>query len=157
MTDWRSEMESALDEFARVCDAIGIMEFPGNDVSVEYLAAPHRPGPLPVGTMAVYAFWWNGQWLKIGKAGPWSGARYQSQHYNLSAPSTLARSLVEDRRMAAVPDFDPAHAGEWVRNKTCRVNITMSLTRDVPYYLSFLEAFLHLRLHPLYEGHTEAA
>lgn len=150
MGDWRSEIEEALDDFGRGSEVM-LLAFDGPDLEVEYLPAPHEPKALPPGRIAVYAFWGDGDWLKIGKAGERSGARFASHHYNMSAPSTLARSLAGDRRMAGVPGFDPADPGTWIRSSTCRVNILMSATRD-PLYLSFLEAYLHMRLQPRYEG-----
>jgi hypothetical protein len=53
--------------------------------------------------MGIYGFWHDGIWLKIGKVGPNSHARYVSQHYNArSAGSNLAASLRKDPQMAAV-------------------------------------------------------
>ena len=61
------------------------------DVDIDVAPAPHRPRSLPVGKMAVYCFFFRGRALKIGIAGPNSGARYLSQHYHpRSAGSTLA-------------------------------------------------------------------
>lgn len=100
--------------------------------------------------MAVYAFWGDGGWLKVGKVGPNSNVRYTSQHYlGGSARSTLAASLT-----ASPPndeDFDPNQVGAWMRERTCRLNILMPATRPKEL-LSLLEAFLHLRLRPRFEG-----
>jgi hypothetical protein len=91
MTDWRDEIENAINSFLLVteiaCDPIS-----RNEIEVEYLVAPHRPPiRLPINKMAAFGFWGAGMWLKIGKAGPNSNARYTSQHYNAgSAQSTLA-------------------------------------------------------------------
>jgi hypothetical protein len=68
--------------------------------------APHQPHGLPGGRCAVYVFSLSSTYgelcpagphrvLKIGKAGPRSSARFQSQHYgSRRAPSTLAGKLV---------------------------------------------------------------
>ncbi|BCS32691.1 hypothetical protein TBR22_A19130 [Luteitalea sp. TBR-22] len=101
--------------------------------------------------MAVYGFWGHGRWLKVGIAGPKSGARFCSQHYRAgSAPSTLAASLAADPEMAAIAGFDPADAGAWIKSATHRVNILMP-TSEPRELLALLEAFLHLRLRPRYE------
>lgn len=151
MTDWQSSLDGALDAFVRAATLAGV-RLSRDDLTVEFRPAPHhQPGSLPAGMMAVYGFWWDGAWLKIGKAGPKSGPRYVSHHYNLSAPSTLAKSLAADSAMLAVPGFDPAAPGVWMRRATCRVNILLPASQD-PKLLSFLEAFLHLRLQPRYEG-----
>jgi hypothetical protein len=102
--------------------------------------------------MAVYGFWGDGEWLKIGKAGPKSGPRYTSQHYNPdSAQSTLAKSLTNDPHMLTVAGFDPKAVGDWIKSATLRVNILLPTTRP-PELLLLLEAFLHARLRPRYEG-----
>jgi hypothetical protein len=151
MTDWRGDLESALASFLAVAELAGEPVLPG-DLRIEFLPAPHRrPSRLPAGTMAVYGFWGDGGWLKIGKAGPKSDARYTSQHYNAgSAISTLAGSLQNDPHMRRVADFDTDNPGVWIKAATHRVNILVSAQRPREL-LSLLEAFLHLRLGPRYE------
>lgn len=152
MSTWSEEIDEALIAFATVADLAGdpVAE---NEIETEFLAAPHRPPPcLPPGKMAVYGFWWNGSWLKIGKAGPKSGARYTSQHYSLhSAQSTLAKSLANDSHIRTVAGFDPQNPGAWIKASTHRVNILLPSKRRKEL-LPLLEAFLHLRLRPRYEG-----
>jgi hypothetical protein len=102
--------------------------------------------------VAVYGFWHDGSWLKIGKAGIRSNARYVYQHYSVTgAQSTLAASLVTDSAMAHSAGFDATTVGAWIRASTCRVNILVPATWQ-PALLSLLEAFLHVRLRPRYEG-----
>lgn len=152
MNDWRKEIEEALAAFVTVAELAGEPIRPG-ELQVECLPAPHRsPSRLPTDQMAVYAFWWEGEWLKIGKAGPRSQARYISQHYHAgSALSTLAGSLANDPRTQEVHGFDRQHPGEWIKRSTCRVNILVSSDRSKEL-LSLLETFLHVRLKPRYEG-----
>jgi len=150
VTDWAAEAERALVDFHQVA-RLGGIELGSDDLSVERLPAPHRsPTRLPPGKMGVYAFWGDGGWLKVGKVGPNSNARYTSQHYLAgSAPSTLAASL-----LASPPNdraFDPGQVGAWMRERTCRLNILMPASRPREL-LSLLEAFLHLRLRPRFEG-----
>ncbi len=61
--------------------------------------APHDPGKSKFREgeeQAVYAFFLNDLCLKVGKAGPHSGARFVSQHYGVKrAGSSLARSLLK--------------------------------------------------------------
>ena len=152
MSIWHDDIDSAIVAFVGVAELAGEIFQPG-DVVVEYLDAPHRqPSNLPTGKMAIYAFWWNETWLKIGKAGPKSAARYTSQHYNPnSSKSNLAKSLMNDQKMIKVAGFDVSNPVEWLKGSTCRVNILMSLQRRKEL-LSLLEAFLHVRLNPRYEG-----
>lgn len=37
---------------------------------------PHKPQILSNGMMGIYTFWYNGSFLKIGKVGPKSNARF---------------------------------------------------------------------------------
>jgi hypothetical protein len=152
MTDWRKEMEDALRAFVTVAelagDPIGLGE-----LQVEYLPAPHKPPTtLPHGKMAIYAFWWDDVWLKIGQAGKKSQARYTSHHYNPnSSRSNLAKSLINDPDMKNILESDTQNPGGWVKLSTCRVNILISAQRQKEL-LSLLESFLHVRLEPRYEG-----
>ena len=152
MNVWKNEISLALNDFTTVAqlagDPISI-----NDFQVQYLIAPHKPpSSIPAGKLAIYAFWWNGVWLKVGKAGPNSKARYTSQHYNpRSAGSNLARSLIKDSQMGTVAGFSSQNPGTWIKTSTSRVNILLPSDRNKEL-LSLLEAFLHVRLAPRYEG-----
>ena len=42
--------------------------------------SPHQAKSLSNKKMAVYTFWYESRFLKIGKAGPNSNARFLSQH-----------------------------------------------------------------------------
>lgn len=149
---WRGQIRDALSDFHVVSELVGNPVTFGTD-QVEYCPAPHRqPSTLPGGMMAVYGFWWNGEWLKIGRVGPNSNARYTSQHYNPnSAGSTLARSLAADGKMIEIPGFDPSNPGIWIKSATSRVNILLPSDRGTGL-LALLEAFMHERLKPRYEG-----
>ncbi len=61
------------------------------------MGVSHRPASLPKGKMGIYMFLYDNKFLKIGKAGPKSNARFYSQHYNpKSARSTLATFILTD-------------------------------------------------------------
>jgi len=152
MNDWRREIEDALSAFITVSQLAG-EPVRRDELELEFLPAPHRqPSSLPHGKMAIYAFWWNGEWLKIGKAGPKTAARYVSQHYNQnSSNSNLAKSLAHDLQMENAIGFDRNYPGDWIRKSTCRANILISAQKSKEL-LALLEAFLHVRLKPRYEG-----
>ena len=79
---WSQQIVDALADFHVVSELAGNPVTFGTD-NVEFCPAPHRPpSSLPKGMMAVYGFWWNDEWLKIGRAGPKSAGRYTYQHYN---------------------------------------------------------------------------
>lgn len=148
---WQTEIEEALDAFHGVMALTGAA-WERSWLEVDYLPAPHTPPrSMPLGRHAVYAYWGSGEWLKIGKAGPDSGPRYTSHHYHLSASSSLARSLCNEMSLEGLDDLYPSNPGAWIREHCSRVSILLPATL-LPEYPSFLEAFLHLRLHPRYEG-----
>jgi hypothetical protein len=151
MDRWRKDIEEALADFITVAELAG-KPITLRELIVEFLPAPHKqPSNLPNGKMGVYGFWWNNKWLKIGKVGPNSAARYISQHYTGSAMSTLSGSLLNDEKMKSVVDFDIQNLGEWIKRSTCRVNILLPENHPKTL-LSLMEAFLHARLNPRYEG-----
>jgi hypothetical protein len=153
---WQDELLSALTDFSTVATlakasvAIGVEQ-------VEFLPAPHtQPKHQPQGMMAVYGFWWDGSWLKIGKVGANSGARYTSHHYNRgSTRSNLALSLARDPAMRLVTGFDVKEPGGWIRTNTSRMNIFVPEVVGLQM-LALPEAFLHVRLHPKYEGRNQS-
>lgn len=145
---WREEINTAMDDFLRVAKLAG-EPIDKSQLDLQYLAAPHDPPrKLPGGKMAVYGFWGDGEWLKVGKVGPTSNARYTSQHYTGSAISTLAGSLAKDNR---IPGFAMESSKAWIMSNTHRVNILLDARRSKAL-LSLLESFLHARLKPRYEG-----
>ncbi len=124
------------------------------DLDLETGPAPHtRPTRLPPGKAAIYAFYANDRWLKIGKAGPNTGPRYVYQHYKRGgANSTLASSLCNDPELE-FKSFSNAEIGQWIIGNCGRINILMPREWGEAA-LGFLESFLILRLRPKYEGHA---
>ena len=151
MSDWKSEIENAITDFIKVAELAG-EPIRQEEINVEYLDCPHQqPRNLPSGKMAVYGFGMNNKWLKIGKVGPNSNARYTSQHYTGSAQSTLAGSLSSDREMEEIKGLGKYELSDWIKANTYRVNILISAEKPREL-LSLIEAFLHIRLRPKYEG-----
>jgi hypothetical protein len=109
--------------------------------------------PLPASKMAVYAFFHGPQYLKIGKVGPKSNARYASQHYNPdSSNSNLAKSILEcPPETADVSVIDRSNVGDWIKRNTTRINILLPADWGIRF-LTLAEAFLQCWLKPKYEG-----
>jgi hypothetical protein len=151
MMDWRLEMQEAIPDFLTVAE-LARVPLKRADFNVEVCPAPHSAPPrLPLGKIAVYGFWYGGEWMKIGMAGPNSNARYTSQHYHPgSAPSTLAASMLKDPEMAGKITADNQPVGQWMKSNCSRVNILIDNSHGM-LVLALLEAFLHLRLRPRYE------
>jgi hypothetical protein len=124
----------------------------------EVLAAPHRPRSLPKGKQAAYVFSLappGATVLKVGKVGPRSNARFLSQHYNpSSSQSNLARSLLahpETWEQLGIAALDEGTVGDWLKTHTARDHFFLG-AKQSETLLSLLEAFLHGRLRPLFEG-----
>lgn len=112
---------------------------------------PHQPKTLPLQMMGIYTFCYNGEFLKIGKAGPNSNARFLSQHYNpRSARSTLAASILQDDRMQGI-GINESNVGQWIRNNCRRVDILLDSDLGI-FSLELIEASLHYKYEPAYEG-----
>lgn len=134
-------------------------------VQVEDLGVPHRPTALPAGRQGVYTFQLQSVWLKAGKAGPKSGARWQSQHYKATrSMSNLSWSLLEyaHRSTVDIPGLpttlrdqlrvvDPDQMGDWIKRHTRRVNLLVSASLD-GVVLTQLEYIAHVQLRPAFEG-----
>ena len=112
---------------------------------------PHNPQNLPTGMMGVYTFWYNGSFLKIGKAGPKSNARFFSQHYNpRSAQSTLAASILLDVNMKN-EGITEENIGEWIKNNCRKIDILLDVSLGI-FALELIESALHYKYEPIYEG-----
>ena len=147
-----AEMASAaISDFASAATLAGF-ECDVHKILVDIAPAPHRPSGLPTGRMAVYCFFLNGQALKIGIAGSESDARFRSHHYSPNrANSTLAGSLLKHPNKIGIAAIPASSIGDWIKAHTGRINFLLP-----PSYgkvmLSQLEAFLHVRWRPTYEG-----
>jgi hypothetical protein len=148
---WQQDIEVALVDFRRVVSLStnSIVEL---DMKVEFQGAPHRPSGLPKGKMAVYCFWGDSCWLKIGKVGANSDARYRNQHYlSHSSKSNLAKSILADPKMAEKFAISKRNCKDWMLLNLDRCNILVSADQPKSL-LSLLEAYLHHRLKPRFEG-----
>lgn len=153
--NWQEQVEDAVKDFIEVANLAHEPLSP-RELKASFLVAGEHPNAgLPKGQMAVYGFWGDGEWLKIGKAGPNSNARFRSHHYDATrSKSTLAGSLKKCPRMPSVAEFDAADPGRWIREHTCRFNILIPKDKRGEL-LSLLEAFLHTRLRPRYEQQSQ--
>ena len=143
-------MNDAIDEFLKALTLAGVT-LEKTSIMVDDLGCPHIPRGLPKGKMAVYTFQRDGKYLKIGKVGPKSSARFKNQHYGPHrAKSNLARSLLADADLAMC-SLSENNIDQWIRNNIRRVDILIDERTDI-FVLNFLEAFLHCKFRPKYEG-----
>ena len=148
--DWIPE--AVIEDFKEAAKLAGV-QLATSDIEIEKMPAPHvPPSRLPPGKMAVYVFSQDAAFLKVGKVGPKSQARYTSQHYNpRSAMSTLAASILADKKRPDLAKVDESNVGDWIKSHVDRVNFLLEEHHGV-HVLTLLESFLQCRLKPKYEG-----
>ena len=145
---------NALKDFAQVA-TLAHATVPLDQIRIEVLRKPHKAKTLPLGKMAVYSFFLNERAHKVGKAGPNSGPRFTYQHYAGSAISTLSGSILSNQGKVGAAGLDSKTAGEWIKANTDRIDLLVPVSFGTPV-LSLLEAFLHVRWNPMFEGRSEA-
>ena len=121
---------------------------------IEDAGCPHKQPSLPKGYAAIYIFVYESgtkhEYLKIGKANANSAARFTSQHYGFSAPSTLAKSICSDAEFCLM-GINQGNVKEWMLNNLHRVNIFIRAEQG-KVATELVEAILHYKFHPRYEG-----
>jgi len=145
-------VRAALQDFERCLAVASEGEPPDLAYEVDIRWPPHTPPAALKGRGAVYSFFWpeRGEFLKVGKAGSRTEARYRYQHYGDQARSTLFKDLKENCEVLGVPCDDGA-LKEWMYANLAQADILLA-PGYAPFVLSLLEAFLHLRWSPRYEG-----
>ena len=131
----------------------------------EKLLAPHEPTRLPSDRCAVYVFSLSEDYgsrcpagphrvLKVGKVGPNSNPRFQSQHYNPgSSGSNLAKSLLTSKILwpyLGITNLFEGVAGQWVKKNLDRDNFFLD-AKEKDDGLRELERFLRGVLGPGFE------
>ena len=122
------------------------------DYTIQDLGCPHNaPTKLEKGYAAIYMFWFNNEWLKIGKANQKSNARFTSQHYRISKHvSSLSKSLSKDNYFLSL-GFDPEKPKDWVQENTHRINILIKAEKGKAA-TELIETIMHYKFRPRYEG-----
>lgn len=145
-------MNEILSDFIKVCKLSNI-QLEKNELIIESIPeeSMHKCKQLPEGCMAVYIFKFKTEYLKVGKVGTKSKARYLHHHYNPnSSGSNLAKSILNDHsfnsNVEVLNDIK-----NWIIRNTIRTNIIIRADKGL-LLLNLLEAFLHCRLKPKYEG-----
>ena len=144
----REQLEAILCDFKRIpafCEA-----HQWQDIEFEFYEAPHsRPSPLLGNQRAVYLFFREEEWLRIGQTG--YSQRFTSQHYGTKrAGSTFAKDIWENRHEFCFSGTEES-VGTWIMQNCGRANIRLPI--GWPKEVSpLLESYLHYRLRPRFEG-----
>ncbi len=148
----RGKATDSLDAFADVLK-LANSSFDTKEIELTLLLKPHKPpSSLPRGKMAVYSFFHDGKCLKVGKVGAKSQARYVSQHYlPNSSMSNLSKSLLKSEIWCDRYSLEEVSVGPWIKTYTDRINFVLPESAGLDV-LSLLEAFLHCRWKPEFEG-----
>nr|MCR5461439.1 hypothetical protein [bacterium] len=125
------------------------------DYYIEDMGCPHKqPSSLPKGYAAIYMFVYGNEteyeFLKIGKANVRSEARFTSQHYGFSAPSTLAKSICLDKEFKD-KGITTENVKEWMLKNLRRINILIKSSCGMKA-TELVEAIMHYKFNPRFEG-----
>ena len=125
------------------------------DYYIEDMGCPHKqPAQLPRGYAAIYMFALGNEneyeFLKIGKANAKSEARFTSQHYGFSAPSTLAKSICADKEFQN-KGITIDNVKEWMLKNLRRINICIKTSCGMKA-TELVEAVMHYKFNPRFEG-----
>lgn len=97
-------------------------------------------------------FVFGNQILKVGKVGTKSKARFKGHHYNpKSSDSNLAKSILQDENMMKY-GINVDNVGEWIKTNTRRIDIILDVELGI-FVLELIEAVLHYKYEPIYEGY----
>jgi hypothetical protein len=91
--------------------------------------------------------------LKVGRVGPKSDARFYSQHYTLSAGSTLAKSLITHAVVwpwLGIGSLDAATIKPWMLANLDRLHIFVPA--ESANVLPVLEMYVRARIGSVFEG-----
>ena len=147
--DYTFEFESIIRNVSRCLGKEADM----SKVQIVDRGLPHTPHSLKSGTMGIYTFNYKGQFLKIGKVGPKSNNRFLYQHYVPgSAKSTLAVSIISDEDMQSL-GITKNNVGDWIKANCRRIDILLDADLGI-FTLELVEAALHYKYEPKYEGFT---
>lgn len=157
------DLAPILADFATAADRLGSPGWPA-DLDVEYLPAPHKPTALRAGYGAVYVFALRtgdldpagpDRVLKVGRVGPNSNARFQSQHYSpTSTRSNLANSIINYPALwpwLGIEAIDATTIRNWMLATLDRANIYVPAASAA--LIPPLEMYVRARLGgSVYEG-----
>lgn len=138
---------------AKLIDVLAIAGVTVNEEQIQVIdrGFPHKPESLPKDKFGIYTFSFNGEFLKIGKAGASSSARFFSHHYNPnSSRSNLAKSLITANEFHAY-NLSEDNVGTWMKQNLRRIDILIDASLGI-FVLNLLEAFLHVAYQPKFEG-----
>lgn len=148
------DIKKTMEDIESFTDTLGL-RLSKEDYIIEDMGCPHtQPRNLPKGYSAVYIFFYEtgekAEFFKIGKANKKSAARFTSQHYGFSAPSTLAKSICSDEYFSQ-QGLNRENINAWMKENLHRINIFIT-SDDGKALTGLIEATLHYKYRPRYEG-----
>lgn len=148
-------MEEQLNEIVESFFAIEVIEqrFDRHQIEFTFQSVPHtRPSPLR-NQRAVYLFFHNNTWLRIGQTS--YSPRFTSQHYGTRrAGSSFAKDVWMNRQEFEYIGLE-TELQPWICANFGRANIRFPVDWGEPFS-RFFEAYLHLYLNPRFEGRRAA-
>lgn len=154
--DYLNEIKNKIEYIEEIMPNLGnkLEDYKLEDYEIEDMGCPHeQPKKLPSGHSAIYIFIYKNEVLKIGKANSNSNARFTSQHYGFSTPSTLAKSLCNDKYFKPLINkcggINKDNLKQWMLKNLRRINIYLEPDKAKT---ELVEAILHYAFRPRFEG-----
>ncbi len=142
----KATLEDLLSQFLEIH---GVADLDLPTLSVEFECPPHSRPSVLKDEIGVYAFFRDGEWLRIGQTT--YPQRFTSQHYGTRrANSNFAKDLWLNSEEFGFDGLEN-EIGEWIFQTFGRANIRLP-KKHGDALSKLLEAFLHLNLKPRFEG-----
>lgn len=139
-----ADIKQLLADFVRVSVLAGV-PISEHQIRHELLRVLHESSKLPRGSCAVYVFSLTNDGsivLKVGKAGPKSAARFESQHYfPRSCNSNLSKSIIARKgrwSTLGISIVGETTIGNWLRTNT---DCDYFFLNAIPPVINLLEVF----------------
>ena len=118
--------------------------------------APHKkPRSIGNNQRAIYIFFKDDNWLRIGQTG--DPNRFKNQHYGVAkGNSTLAKNIQDNAGEFGWSGTNNDEIRHWILGSCGRANLRLPAQGVEPevseYFAKLLESYLHYRLKPRFEG-----
>ena len=145
----KNEIVKLIEETSKL---VGKLMKEGIDFHIIHQDKNHTPAKLESGYMAVYTFYYDGIFLKIGQAGLKCNPRYQNQHYLVNGNgSTLAKQIsLDSSMMMNIGEID--NISNWIKSNCERYDVIIDGKKHSKVTMNFIEGLLHYKYNPRYEN-----
>ena len=118
-------------------------------IDFDFQYAKHeRPTPLRNNQRAIYVFFKDDQWLRIGQTD--HSARFTSQHYGTKRAGSVLAKDIRDHGSEFGFEGSDDEIGEWIFQNCGRANLRLPAqgveSKACEYFAKLIESYLHYTL-----------